>query len=49
MIQSAFEVRNDSDYDDFYVISKEEVDQQLENAKVILAAIEEYIRALSDN
>ena len=46
LIYNAFEVRNDSDYDDFYVISKEDTAAQIENAKTFLAAVEEYINAL---
>ena len=43
IIDNAFEVRNDSDYNDFYVISKEKTVAQIENAKVFLAAVENYI------
>jgi len=43
IIDSAFEVRNDSDYQGFYVVSKDDVATQLENAKTFLAAVEEYI------
>ena len=43
IIKNAFEVRNDSDYQDFYIISKEKVVAQLENAKVFVAAVEEYV------
>jgi uncharacterized protein (UPF0332 family) len=32
IIREAFDYRSDSDYDDFYVISKEEVTEQIENA-----------------
>ena len=32
IISSAFDVRSNSDYDDFYVISKEEVEEQIANA-----------------
>jgi uncharacterized protein (UPF0332 family) len=32
IIREAFDYRGDSDYDDFYVISKEEVTEQIENA-----------------
>ncbi|MCL2078290.1 MAG: HEPN domain-containing protein [Oscillospiraceae bacterium] len=46
MIQRAFEVRNDSDYDDFYVISKNQVDQQIISAKTILKAVEDYLKTL---
>jgi len=43
VIDSAFEVRNDSDYQGFYVVSKKKVEAQLENARAFLAAVEEYI------
>ena len=43
IIRTAFEVRNESDYEDFYVISKDEVTTQLENAKTFLTAVEEYL------
>ena len=46
IIGRAFEVRNDSDYEDFYVISKEEVAQQTKNAITFLSAVEEYIKTL---
>ena len=42
-ITSAFEVRSDSDYDDFYVISKEEVAEQLRNAEIFVDAVQEYL------
>lgn len=45
MIGDAFEIRGSSDYDDFYVISKERVLNQIENAKEMYAAIEEYINS----
>ena len=37
---------NNSDYDDYYVISKDEVVRQIENAKVFLAAVEAYVKTL---
>ena len=46
LIQKAFKVRNDSDYDDFYVISKDEVLEQIENAKTFLGAVELYVGTL---
>lgn len=44
VLTSASEVRNSSDYDDFYVISKEEVDNQIENAEVFSRDIKEYLK-----
>jgi hypothetical protein len=43
VIRSAFEIRNDSDYQDFYVISRDDVAVQIANAKTFLAAVEGYI------
>jgi len=45
IIRDAFLTRNKSDYDDFYVVSKEDVKTQVENAKTFLAAVEDYIKA----
>ena len=49
IIEDAFEIRNDSDYDDFYVISKNDVATQIENAKTFLTAVEEYITSKTQN
>ena len=43
IIDNAFEVRNESDYDDLYIVSKEKVVEQLENAKTFLEAVEKYV------
>jgi uncharacterized protein (UPF0332 family) len=46
IIRNAFEVRLESDYEDFYIISKEKVTTQVENAKKFLEAVEKYINGL---
>ena len=43
IVKLAFSVRGKSDYDDFYVISKESVDTQISNAKIFLDAVKTYI------
>ena len=43
MIKNASIVRNASDYDDFYIISKEKVAEQIESAKYILELVKKYI------
>jgi uncharacterized protein (UPF0332 family) len=43
VITNAFEVRLESDYEDFYLISKEDVAAQVENAKTFLEAVEKYV------
>lgn len=43
IISSLESTRTDSDYDDFFIISKEEVLEQITDAKVFLDGIEEYL------
>lgn len=44
IISLAFEARSDSDYDDFYVISKEEVEEQIANAHRFCEAVQGYLQ-----
>lgn len=44
IIAGLFNVRSLSDYDDFYVISKEKVTKQFENAQYFVAAVENYLK-----
>lgn len=46
IIKNAFLVRQESDYEDFYIISKEEAVSQYENAKRFVAEIEKYVTSL---
>ena len=43
MANTAFDVRKDNEYSDFYVASKQEVIEQYENAVKFVARIERYI------
>lgn len=43
IISEAFEIRSDSDYDDYYMISKIDVLEQIENAVKFYNAIESYL------
>lgn len=43
IIKEAFDVRSDSDYDDYYLISKEEVMEQIRNAEIFYQKISEYL------
>ena len=43
IISILFDIRTDSDYDDFFVISKAEVLQQIDNAELFLKAIHDYL------
>lgn len=42
----AFEIRSESDYDDYYVISKEEVGNQIENVQFFLNGITMYVDSI---
>jgi len=48
VIGNAFRVRNNSDYDEFYAVSKSEVLTQVENARKLLMAVKEYIGGRED-
>lgn len=43
IIGSLSVVRNNSDYDDFYVVSKKLVTQQIENAEFFIGEVKEYL------
>lgn len=43
-IQQAFQIRNSCDYDDFFIVSKQDAEEQYERAKEVLAVIGEYIK-----
>ena len=47
MITRADQIRNASDYDDFYVASKEETIQQVENARKLTEKVSKYVENLS--
>lgn len=42
-LTEAFQVRSDSDYDDYYIVSKEEVEEQIQNANYFLDGIKNYV------
>jgi uncharacterized protein (UPF0332 family) len=43
IIKNLFKLRNNTDYADFIVITKEEIDEQVENAEYFLNKIKEYL------
>lgn len=43
-LQQAFQIRNSCDYDDFYVVSKQDAEEQYERATEILTVVENYIK-----
>lgn len=48
IISEAFDIRSDSDYDDFYLVSKEDIQTQIKNAKYFCEEIEKYINRVID-
>lgn len=48
IISSLFEIRSDSDYDDFFVISKDEVNEQIQNAEQFLTSVRLYLAEVED-
>ena len=44
-ISQAQEVRNASDYSDFYIVSVQEAEDQLETARQVVALVEKYLQA----
>lgn len=48
IISALFDIRTESDYDDFYVISKGEVKEQIENAEMFLTQIKKYLSDISN-
>ena len=45
-IGQAEEIRHASDYDDFYIISKDEVTLQLQNARRFVSETEKYLKGI---
>ena len=47
IITEAFTIRSDSDYDDFFIVSKSEVEEQVQNAEFFLKTIQSYLQTKS--
>lgn len=45
-LTSAFQVRNESDYNDFYIVSRDEAKKQLDNAAEFTEFMTRYIKEL---
>ena len=39
------QIREESDYDDFYIASKEEAEGQIKTAELVLQSVKEYLKA----
>lgn len=48
VIRQSFQIRNRSDYEDFYIVAKEDVVQQINNAKDFHTAVTDYINTLEE-
>lgn len=46
MIETAFEVRSNADYEDYYEVSLEEAQEQISNAEYIISMIRPYLESL---
>ena len=44
IITDLFKIRTSSDYEDFYVISKQEIEYQISNAKIFIKEVEKYLK-----
>lgn len=49
ILRDAFEIRTDCDYEDFYVVAKEDVEQQIKNAEYFITKIEAYLQTVFTN
>ena len=49
IITLAADARGSSDYDDFYIISKSEVEEQINNAKIFLNQVKAYLQSDYNN
>ncbi len=47
-LQRAFQIRNNCDYDDFFIASKQDAQEQYDRAETMLNVISEYIRVLEN-
>ena len=44
-VQNAFQVRNSNDYDDFYIVSVTETQEQIEKAEELIKIIKKYLQS----
>lgn len=47
-IQQAFQIRNGCDYDDFFIVSRQDAEEQYQRAEEILRVVQEYITTLEN-
>lgn len=42
-LQTAFQIRNNCDYDDFFIASRQDAEEQYQRAEIMLEAVRKYI------
>lgn len=45
-VEGAFEIRNESDYDDMFIASCEDAKEQIEHAQLMLDVVKDYLQGL---
>ena len=45
-VRGAFQIRQDCDYEDFFLVTKEEVQEQLMNARKIIDRVKKYLNTI---
>ncbi len=45
-LQRAFQIRNSCDYDDFYLISRQDAEEQYEHAAEMVLAVQQFIESI---
>ena len=49
IVGDAFEIRNNGDYVDFFIIHSEDAKEQLENARLFIDEVESYLKVVWEN
>lgn len=49
IIKNSSFFREKSDYDDFFIASKKDAENQLKNAKIFLSVVEDYLKPENNN
>ena len=47
IITDVFQIRTESDYDDYYVVNKADVEEQIKNAEYFIQQTKEYLEGLT--
>ncbi|MCR4720484.1 MAG: HEPN domain-containing protein [Lachnospiraceae bacterium] len=47
IIDSSYRLREKADYDDFYIVSKDDASKQIEKATIVIEQVEQYLNNLN--